>query len=284
MTQDPSVVVVSTFLPRPVAGYRKIGRIVFKGITLDLLLTDGSWDEDRSFQTTNYALTPPTGPKQETLHSVGTKEISWNLTGILSQETFALTNFLKPENRGVKVDEILIQQGEFLEKLTNCYWEDFNLTAAQNSNITFSLSGKTVSDVTSANPVVRNTLQHPLPSWATGNQFLTAWSLRHSVDMTPSWSNDQKRLPQYYRPGNSKWGISLTSAVSLQQHTSLALGVGTFTLVDAATIGRSREVGGEDDHYSYSAEIENIRHSDDNAYALNGVVLTPGTPPTAWYL
>ena len=220
MGQDPSTIVVSTFLPRPIAGYRKIGRITFKGVPYSLLLNDGSWDEKLNYSTTEYALTPPTGPKQDVLHSVGTKEISWRLSGILSQETFGLTNFLKPENRGVKVDEILIQQGEFLERITDAWWTNFTLQAAQNSNIQFNLEGVSTAEVTAGSPVLRNSLQHPMPSWATGNQYLTAWSLGHSVPLDPSWSNDDKRLPQYYRPGSSKWSISLTSAIALQQHNT----------------------------------------------------------------
>jgi len=286
MPAVPSIVTGPTV--RQVAGYRRHVNFTHPGTgSLNLLVTQASWDEALTPQYNVFALTPPTGPKQKIIHSRGTKEISWNITGDLTRETITLANLLKPENRGVDPTSLRIQQGAETALFSNpetfnIPWGTFSLTGAQNSNISFSLSGK--STLLPTVPPAENILlaQHPLPSWSSGNSLVTGWTISHTVNLTANWDNNEDPLPVYYRPGESEYEFQVTTAIALAEHSLIKLASRDVELLEGVVTSRGRETGDQSGHFSYRVSLTNVRFGLDAFEPSSVSVIVANPTPDAW--
>lgn len=288
MTQANPSLSGPEFLPRVVAGWRKA--VLFDHPAtgpIFLPATQAEWQESLSPQFTEYAVTPPTGPKQRTLHARGTKEISWSLAGDLTRESSSLLNLLHPQWRGVALNELQIQQGTEGGRFTASTpyalpWESVSFSAAQHSPVTFSISGKSTVPASSVIGLTKASLDHPIPSWSTGNSFVKAWSITHSVSLSPNWANDPQSLPSYYRPGSSRWQVQLTTVRTLMEHTIIKFVAGAFELMEAIVTSRSFQSGDRTAGFHYQVTIENVR-PDRQAFLPSAATITiPVWPESLW--
>ena len=250
MPVAPSLTTGLTLIPRQVAGYAKYAHITWKGITYKLLVNSASWGDNGNPKFTEYALTPSSGPKQKALHSRGISEIEWSIDADLSVESYGLIALLDPKSRGLLLDEVVLQQGSIVYKFVNCYWSSFTLSASPNAIVTISISGNAIIKPTEDSILATTVLHHGIPSWATGASLITTFSLTHNVPLTPGWANTENSLPIYYRPGSSEYTIDVTTAVELREHTILALGLGSFNLLEAVVTSRKYDSGGVNEHFS----------------------------------
>lgn len=273
MISDPAILVAPVITPRPAAGYRRRVQFVHPATgIMNLLVTDASWGEQVGPNYTNYALTPAFGPKQKRIHTTGTSEISWNISGQLSSATLGLVQLMLPAVRGIHPIRFLLQQGNFdVYEFQNqngfsLPWGSFTLNGAENSAVTFSLEGKSTVYPVSVFPVVSSDIITPVPSWYTGNDLVLAWSLSHTVNLTAVWANTASELPAYYRTGQSEYVLQITTAVGLRQHSKIRFGFGGITLEAAVVTERNRLLGGTNEPVTYRVSMTGVAVTDDQAY------------------
>ena len=252
---------------------------------IPILLESTTIKQNNTFQFNRFALTPPSGPKQKTLHTRGTSELNFSISGDLSLESANILQFLSPAQRG-KIFPIVVQQGSNTEYLSTCFMESFQLSGSPNGLIRFSLSGKSVSPLRS-NPAVPNLVRHhPVPSWASGNLFVKTWSVTHSIQLSPNWFNTQSTLPAYYRPGESEYSLSISTAAVLKQYSNIALGLGVFGIISGTVNERGLNISGKDVK-SYNITVSNVSLSPLPGVPIfnaitPGATITIGNPPDAW--
>lgn len=250
-------------LPRVAAGYLKIVLIQLPngGGVLPLLADQASWADSKNWQFTNYAYTPPTGSKQKTIHSVGTRENRISISGQLTRNAFDLGMLMNPAMRGVPLPEVFIQQGSRdIWSFENVYWSNLNFSGQANGNIAFSFEGRATNPPTQAAPRVQTVIPTPVPSWYSGNDYVMSWQLSHSVSMQPNWANSNTEYPAYYRPGPSEYSLVLSTAFALQEHNTIRIGINEFTMLEALVQERTYELGaGRTDPPRYNVTLTNCR-------------------------
>jgi hypothetical protein len=289
--QDPLKPVEPTVL-RPVTGHRRLVQVSHPNFNgCNLLTTDAGWSDTHQPNYVTYAFTPPSGSKQKTVHSQGPSEITWTLSGELTSSTIGLLSLMNSSARGVNFSTIHMLQGpvdsyyfsnnpsvgSFLP------WSSFTLNGNQNGAVSYTLEGRSTNIPTNVPSAVSGlTLPDvPVPSWYTGNQYVTAWSISHSVNLAPQWANSPSAYPAYYRPGVSEYTIQVTTMVGLIEHSLIKFGVGGITMVEAVVTSRNRTFGGRGAPMTYQATVNNARVSDQNQAYPSVVVTIPATIPTA---
>jgi hypothetical protein len=276
---------IPEFLPRPTAGWRKLVRLDHPATGLIYLpAPTASWKEDLTHSFTRYAKTPASGPYQKNLHARGTKEISWSVSGDLTQESVTLLNLLKPSERGVALTDLQIRQGTEGANFTpsNSFaipWESVSFQGAANALITYSLSGRSTETWDIPDLVTKSSRDHVIPSWASGNDFVKSWSITHSVGLTPNWENNLEPLPRYYRSGMSEWQMQFTTVRSLQEHSQVKFVFGDITLVEAIVTSREFTSGDRTSGFTYSVGLTNARFTDTDAYQASALTITV---PLTW--
>jgi hypothetical protein len=291
--------------PRPVAGFRRVVQVshpVFRLFSpvadpLTLLSTDVSLNDSgnpnyaKYIQSAQYGLTVGTGPYQKTVHTAGTREVTWNIGGEVTAATLGLLNLLRGRARGVNFDKLLISQGtpnslgehSFFfdnENGVSLPWNSFSLSGNQNAGLTFSLEGKATVDpsplpVTPA-PVV---VSAPVPTWTTGNQYVLSWSLSHNVNLQPHWFNlpyfspDGRyigggMLPAYYRALDSEFTLQITTAVALPYYTLIRIGFGWINFVELVVTTENIAFGDRNGPITYEVSSTNagMRYQPSNAF------------------
>jgi hypothetical protein len=287
--QNPSILNAPLVFPRLVGGYRRAVVLDHPLVGIvNILVNEAGWVETNSPVWTNYADTPSFGPKQKALHSRGTKEISWSIGGELTAESLTLLNLMLSTSRGLSFNSILIQQGTTAVQFLNpdgfsLPWTSFSANGAQDANVSFRLEGRSTRLPTPITPITTYSIQSPIPSWFTGNQYVTAWSMSHSVPLAPSWTNTPYPLPTYYRPGESEFSVDVTTAVALQEYDTIRFGLGGVSLLDGLVINRTRNTGDRNSHHVYQVTLTNARTIDSNAFTPTVLVDLQGGPIDANY-
>jgi hypothetical protein len=254
---------------------------------LFLSANSADWKETLTPQYTEYALTNPYGAKQRTLHARGTKEISWDISGDLTRETSSLLFLLNPQWRGVSLNSLEIAQGSEGKRFVaiNPYdipWASVSFSGNQNGIVAYSLSGKSTVNPGLLSGTTKIGLAHPIPAWATGNNFVKSWTVSHNVPLSPNWQNNVNPLPQYYRPGPSQWTLNLTTIRVLVEHTIIRFTTGGFTLIEGIVTSRNFRSGDRNSGFSYEVTIENVR-PDLEAYLPSATTVTiPIWPESLW--
>lgn len=271
---NPALLVSPIVTPRPVTGHRRQVQAIHPSFgALNLLTTDTNWGDNPQPNYVLYALTPPAGPKQRTIHSTGINEITWSISGELSNSSMFLTSLLNSVNRGVHFNSIYINQGfnnNYLFENINGYslpWSNFTLTGGQNNPVTFTLEGKsTFPPSVFGAPLSTIYPDIPVPSWFTGNDFVLSWSISHSVNLVPKWANNASPYPVYYRPGASEYTIQVTTAVAMEPYSLIRFGVGYFSLIEAVVTSRNRLMGDRGSPPTYQVTVSNARVSSQEAF------------------
>jgi hypothetical protein len=168
-------------------------------------------------------------------------------------------------------------------------WSNFTLSGNQNGAVTFSLEGRSVSYPVATNKIANMPFPDvPLPSWYTGNDLVTAWSLSHNVNLTPNWLNNTNTLPAYYRPGHSEYTIQVTTVKNLVEYSLIKFGVGEVSLVEALVTSRNRTYGGRGMPVTYQATTTNAKVAPSllglqNAFTPSTVIEIPAGPTVAGF-
>jgi hypothetical protein len=190
-TFNPSVMVAPVVYPRPVTGFRRLVQAShpLAGF-VNLLSTSAEFTDTGSPNFTKYAFTPGVGPKQKTLHTSGTKEISWTLGGEITSASLGMLNLLTGSARGVNFSQLLISQGVdsfFFNDPTGTAlpWNQFSLSGNQNAGLTFTLEGKATIEPATFGMIGSVVVSPQIPTWATGNDYVLSWSLSHNVQLQP---------------------------------------------------------------------------------------------------
>lgn len=258
---DPSLSIGT--LPRVAAGYLKIVLIKLPddGGYIPVLADQASWADSKSWQFTNYAWTPPRGPKQKTIHSIGTREVRITISGQLTRNSFDLGRLMDPGFRGVPIPEIFIQQGgEDVWLFQNVYWSNFSFSGQPDGNISFSFEGRATTRPQAVSPRIQTVIPTPIPSWYSGNSYVTSWQISHSVSMSPNWANTTSEYPAYYRPGPSEFSLVFGTAFAIQEHNTIRIGINEFTLLEALVQERTYSLGaGRTDPPEYNVTLTNCR-------------------------
>jgi len=235
-------------------GYLKLASI--NGV--NVLITDGTFTQQNTFQYTHFGITPVIGFKQKTVHARGVTEVSFSLTGDLTQESASVfLQLLDSANRGTNFPVVIQQElpGIFLN---SCLTEDITLTGAQNGIVTWSLSGKCLQLPTPAGKLTQIDFQHPIPAWASGAELVSTWSLSHKVALKATWRNNQRALPTYYRPGESEYSLSFTTLTELREHDRISIGVADILIIEGLVLRRVFNTGGRNEPLKFQAEVTNV--------------------------
>lgn len=241
-----------------------------------------SIQNQNNYQHTTYAEPSVFGPKTRTLHSEGTEEVSWSMNGDLTEGSLKLLFLLDPAARGLGFERLDFQQGTEGYRITaiknyDIMWDSVSFSAAAGAPITFNLSGKTLqkpvpivgsNELNSLDPTI------PVPSWISGNDLVTDWSLSHTVGMNPVWLNGNSRLPAYYRLGESAWQLSISTSRALLRHTQIRFqsynGIRLWQgIVDQTSIISADKKRG----YTYQVQMSNSLFSTSNSTAPGAVTV-----------
>jgi hypothetical protein len=295
-TFDPSDVVDQVIFPRPVAGFRRLVQVnhPFCGV-LTLLSTDVALNDSGNPNFTKYVYTPGVGPKQKAIHTAGTREVTWNISGEVTSASLGLLNLLKGSARGVNFNKILISQGTvnslgqhsfFLDNpnMNSLPWNSFSLNGNQNAGLTFSLEGKATVDP-SPLPIVpaEVVVSAPVPSWTTGSNYVISWSLSHSTNLQPAWFNSPSMLPAYYRALDSEFTLQLTTAVALSNATLVTIGYGYVNLAEMILTSENITFGDRNSPITYQASSTNAAVANQqNAYFDTVSILLAGVPDAGY--
>jgi hypothetical protein len=254
----------------PKLGYLKV--VSINGILTAIESAD--WKFSGNPKYTNYAYTPMYGPKQKTLHSRGTAEITISMSGEVSMEAAPLFNWLlNPYSRGY-YHTVIIQQDTPGLRFLKTIFEEVSISGNPNSTVKFSITGRSLYEPDFTN-IQQSGRQHPIPTWTSGSNLVESWTVSHRVALTPKWWNDQSLYPKYYRPGESDFTFTLNSVRSLQVNSRISLGFGQIALVNGVVTGTSSKTGGRTDPMTYSVSLTNTS-TNKNSY-------TPGVTVAASY-
>lgn len=285
MQANPSLS-AEVYSPSAAGGWRKYVSVNHPTIGgFSLAASQAGWNDTLGVNRTVYALNPAYGVKRPTVHSRGTKEISWSISGDLTAESSLLMNLLEPASRGVSFTSIQISQAFEGGRFTNSTgwglpWSDFSVEGSSGGLVTFTLSGRSCQEPSTvsvvpfqANPV------HPIPAWASGNNLVKSWKLSHSISLSPVWGNSIDEMPRYYRPGVSSIKIAVMTVRQITPHYQIRFVNYAGAVFSSAVINnRSFMSGDRMSGFTYSAECEDI-----GATALSGYL--PGVTvsvPLAW--
>jgi hypothetical protein len=234
------------------AGWKKAARV--NGI--DLLIDISSMEQRDSYQYTNYAVNPANGYKQKTLHSRGTVEINWSLSGDLFREDAGLLNFLLPANRGI-IFPLSVMQGSDAQEIESAYLESCSFSSGGDQSVKYSLSGR---GITPINDTIGWSLPPryiPVPGWNSGNDLVRSWTLTMTNSLSPKWLNNQNLLPYYYRVSQTDYSLQITTVKTLQEYDTISLSLGSLVFITAIVTQRSTATSGKDVK-SYQTEVTNV--------------------------
>jgi hypothetical protein len=270
---NPAVVVAPVIYPRQVAGFRRLVQVVHPMCgSMTLLSNDASFSDAGNPNFTKYVSTPGIGPKQKTIHSAGTREVTWNIGGDITTASLGLLGLMAGSARGVNFSQILITQGNagfLLDNQTgnDLPWNQFSLSGNQNAALTFTLEGRaTIEGLPSSAPITSAFISLPVPTWTTGNDLVTSWSLSHNTNLQPTWFNTSGMLPAYYRSLDSEFTLQLTTAVALSPYTLIRIGFGYINLAEMVVTSENITFGDRNSPVSYQVSSTNARVQDQNAY------------------
>lgn len=289
-TFDPSKIVADVLFPRQVAGFRRLVQVSHPMCgTGTLLSTDASFSDAGNPNYTKYAYTPGLGPKQKTIHSAGTREVSWTISGEVTADSLGLLKLMAGSARGVNFSQLLISQGSayFLFDNVNGVslpWDQFSLNGAPDAGLTFSLEGKATVDPVRAGPAIAPLLvSTPVPSWSTGNDLVLSWSLSHNVNLQPYWFNSPDMLPTYYRALDSEFTLQMTTAVALANYTLVRIGFGWINFLELVVTSENIRYGDRNSPVTYEASSTNVGIAQQaNAYREYVQILLNGVPDAGY--
>lgn len=271
MSVDPNLT-LDEYFPRSVAGWRR-GFSLKHPLTGDIVLatSSASWDTQGNPSYSKYLANNPQGPARKAIHSKGVEEISWSVSGDLSLESLGLLNLLKATARGVPFNELSLFQGfegfHFEGPSTQILFDNITFTASQNSPVKFQLSGKSNKDPGNPTTPLSSPVHRIIPSWATGNSYLTDWSITHAVSLSPIWKNNEDLKPGYYRPGLSEWSMTLGCVRSPSLHDTIRLASSDgIVFLNLVVTGVSRDAGDKAKGVKYKIQLTDIALESDEAY------------------
>jgi hypothetical protein len=295
-TFDPSVPVAPVIYPRPVTGFRRLVQAAHPlcGV-MTLLSTDASFSGTGNPNYTKYAFTPGVGPKQKTIHTVGTREVSWTIDGEITVASLGLLMLFAGTARGRNFSQLLVSQGTanslgqsnfFFDNPdgNSLPWNQISLSGNPNAGLTFSLEGRATIDPVPApvllGPVV---VSPPVPAWATGNDLVISWSLSHNTNLQPSWFNSPDMLPAYYRALDSEFTLQLTTAVALANYTLIRIGYGGVNLAEMVVTSENITFGDRNSPITYQVSSTNAGIMDQaNAYRESVDIVLLGVPDAGY--
>lgn len=216
---------------------------------------------DGDFRYSRKALTPVSGYKQQTVHSRGKTEINITMAGDLTVEGKGILNFLDPSFRGV-IFPISILQGTELEYLESCYLKSLQLNGIAGQPVKFQLEAVSLTPPVPTSSLSLANYQHPVPSWASGNSMMDYWTIQHSIELSPTWWNNQNPLPAYYRPGFADLSFNYTLYNGFANYDAIQLGMGSLSLT--AGVATSRSINGDGDGpKTYDVTLKSVSVNDD---------------------
>jgi len=252
----------------------------------------GGWSQSNSYQTSDYAMNRVSGNQQQTLHSRGVSEISWDLGGDLLYGAQSLLNFFSGESRGL-VTYVTMQQSPAAYQLTNCYVESFSMSGNADGVVQVNVSGKALAPpLPDLNVAVKTGADLLAPGWASGAPYVRDWTLTHSTPLQAKWRNTESPYPSYYRVGDSSIQLQVTTEFVLSTPTSIDVVIGEVFFITGLVQNRVFALGGRLDTYTYQATITNIQCTADilgnlvqenSTEVLNwgkGIPPIPGLPNT----
>jgi len=239
-------------------------------------------DQGNNYQYTRYALTLPTGNRQKVLHTRGTREVSWSISGDLTTESSGLLNFLHPYYRGLIFPVAVLQSGyQESDYIASAMMENFSLQGAADGTIKYSISGKGLTNIVGAPSWTVTGHRHPVPGWASGNTLVRSWSVTHSISLQANWHNSQQVLPTYYRPAESEYTMQIQTLGTFAQYDTISLGVGTFTFVQGLVTKRAINYSGNDPKM-YDCQVTNVHSGDEAITPAVAVTIGGGYSPPDW--
>jgi len=241
-----------------------------------LAVGSASFTGQNTFQYTHYVVTPPTGVKQKTAHARGTNEVNVSLSGEVTQESAStLASLLSPSFRGTTFP-IRIQQQIPPAELQRCLLENITLSGDPNGIVAYSITARCLDNPVAAGLITQVDQHHPIPAWSSGNELVQSWSLSHQIPLTPRWRNNSQTLPEYYRPGESEYNMSVTSLVQLKEHDRIQVGVGMGITVQALVTSRVISTGGgNNDPMTFRTELTNVNINADTL--TSGFLISPAS-------
>lgn len=280
MPYSPGVIYGTTGIAHP--GHLKVASL--GGVILPC--ESANISQQLNYQYTKYALTLPAGVRQKTLHSRGTKETTWSLSGDLFYESASITNLILPTNRGIYLT-LLIRQGPLTERLDNCMIESFTLEGSADGMVRYNISGKSLNEVMIVGPFAYAGFKYTVPGWTSGNALVKSWSLSHQVGLTANWANNQNPLPTYYRTAESEYNLQLSTLVQPGEYDTVSIGIGTAAILTGLVTSRQVSYSGEDPK-TYNCAVTNVSvqrgpsPSGFNPFVPALVAAGSGGPPADW--
>jgi hypothetical protein len=270
--------------PRQAGGYRRLVYLEHSVIGgLYLKTTSVRVTNAKNYQYTTYAINPVTGPKHRTLHSKGVQEIDISIDGVLTDQTAAILNLLKPSLRGTYFTKLDVSQGNQGLKIQGPYsmlMNSITFNASVNNAVTFSMTLKSTVFPENSSFGSRVVSERPVPSWITGNTGVKTWSINHSLELAPNWRNSQDPLPVYYRVGESTWQLQMETTREIREHTIIKMYDKGFVLVGAVTTAKTIEYGDDSKAPVYSLTIENVGETNDPLRPDQAIIEIPVWPST----
>lgn len=240
---------------RPPGGWLKSARL--NGITV--LAENGSFSHTNNYSYSKYALTFPGGYRQKVLHSRGTKEVSFQVSGDLTYSGGGIANFLHAYYRGL-IFPVAMSQGGSALGVASGMMESFSLTGSADGTVKYSLSGKSLSDYVAIAPWVVTDYEDAVPAWNTGNTNVRSWTITHTTSLQAKWFNTQSALPAYYRPGESEYSMQITTMLAMQEYDTISIGVGSFAIIQGLVTQRSVQFSGREP-ITYEVSVTNVNLS-----------------------
>lgn len=250
MTLDASIQFAANAYPVP--GYFKSAR--FGGLLLPI--ESGSISIENSYQYHHYALTRVSGAMQKVLHSRGTKQISWSLSGSLFVESADILALFLPSARN-QVFPLEVQQESPSKQLSRCLVSSVSLSGSARNAVSLSLQGVALDMPTPGGGYTFSNYKYPVPGWFTGNSWIKSWSISHTINYSPNWANDQNPLPAYYRVGESEYDFRITTSTVYQKHDSISLGVGNILMLSGVIENEVVNWAGTSEE-SYDYTVKNV--------------------------
>lgn len=237
-----------------------------------------SMDSANNFSYTNYAITPPAGPKQKVLHARGTSFSSFSVSGEVTQEGAGISGFLASAVRGLSF-AVISGQGGSSASLFACQLENFSMTGSPNGIVQFSMSGKSPLLVSGGGGLSAGQL-HPVPTWSSGNELVESWTVSHAVPLTPKFWNNQNPFPAYFRPGQSEHSLQITTVQELREYDTISVGINGVVMVSGMITSRVANLGGRQEVRKFNAQVTNVNVF--NTAVSAGMAGAGGGSPDGW--
>lgn len=237
-----------------------------------------SLDSANNYSYTNYAITPPSGPKQKVLHARGTSVSSFNVSGEVTQEGAGISSFLSSAIRGVQF-AVIAGQGSSSGSLFACQLESFSMSGAPNGIVQFSASGKSPLLVSGGGGLGAGLL-HAVPAWSSGNDLVESWTVSHSIPLSPKFWNNQNPFPAYFRPGQSEHQMQITTVQELREYDTISVGIGGVIMVSGMITNRVANFGGRQEVRKFNVQVTNVNVADSTLSV--GMAPGAGGSPDGW--